>query len=113
MVFSSTTTAGYLTVEFSRIANISTQAVADSIMTADSTMEGFMALRRSMDLLHPTLNPAIIPGLSAVLPMEAPAEASRPAGSRALAEAFMVVEAEASMVVEVMGAVVTADSRAA
>jgi hypothetical protein len=85
----------------------------DSIMAADSTMEGFTPLCRNMNLLHPTLNPAIIPELSAVLTMEAPPEASRPAGSRALAEASMVVEAEASMVVEVMGAVVAANSSAA
>jgi hypothetical protein len=95
---------------------------ADSIAVVGSTEEGGSteqagsteeAEENSTAEARSTDFPAVIPGLSAVLIMEARPEASPPAGSRASAVASMVV-AEAFMVVAaVMGAAVTDDSGSA
>jgi hypothetical protein len=63
----------------------------DSIVEADSTGESFTARTRA-DSPHRTPRPAIIPGHSEALIMEAQPEASPLAGSQASAEDFTVGE---------------------
>jgi hypothetical protein len=88
--FYSTTTPTYPAAEFSSIASTSTLREADSIMVDFVEPAAFMAEKEGS---HRTRRLALIPAPSAALIVEERREASLPEDGRALAAAFMGVEA--------------------